>query len=147
MPNHKQIDPYTSFNFQVEIGGEVTTQFTEVSGLQVNVEVESIEEGGVNDFVHQLPKRTKYQNIVLKKGITNSDTLLKWFEEVQSGYFKRKSCAIILLDSLKQAKWRWEIKDAFPVKWTDPNFNAMDGKVAFESVELAHHGIKRKKAS
>jgi phage tail-like protein len=67
--------PYTSFRFRVEIGGIIVAQVSEVTGLQLETETEAYEEGGVNNFVHQLPKRTKYQHITLKRGITFLDEM------------------------------------------------------------------------
>ncbi len=136
-------DPYTSFRFRVEIRGIIVGHFSEVSGLQIETELEPYEEGGVNDFVYQLPKRTKYQHITLKRGITDVDEMWKWYQDVVNGKFERKSGSIILLDSKGEDKWRWEFFKAFPVKWTGPEFRADGNTVAFESIELAHHGIKK----
>ena len=44
-------------------------RFQEVSGLSVDVEMESFKEGGQNRFEHQLPVRTKYSDITLKRGM------------------------------------------------------------------------------
>lgn len=139
----KKLDPLMAFRFQVEIDGIVTTHASEVTGLQIETETESYEEGGVNEFVHQLPKRTKYQRITLKRGITDRDELWKWYQEVISGKFQRKSGAIILMDVTGQEKWRWNFHNAYPVKWTGSDFKADSNSVAFETVELVHNGIKK----
>lgn len=132
-----------SFRFRIEIDGITAARFSEVSGLQVETETEPYEEGGVNDFVHQLPKRTKYQHITLKRGITDIDEMWKWHQEVVSGRFKRKNGSIILVDAKGEDKWRWNFVNAYPVKWAGPDFKADSGAVAFETVELVHHGIKK----
>lgn len=143
MYTEKKIDPLMSFRFLVEIDGITTAHASEVSGLQIETETEPYEEGGVNDFVHQLPKRTKYQRITLKRGITERDELWGWYQEVISGQFKRKNGAIILMDITGQEKWRWNFQEAYPVKWTGPDLKADSNTVAFEAVELAHNGIKK----
>jgi phage tail-like protein len=135
--------PYLSFRFLVEIQGLIVGGFSEVSGLQAETEVESIEEGGVNDYVHKLPKKTKYPNIILKKGMTDSDALWKWYKDVVDGKITRKSGYIILVDDEGKEKWRWNFIEAFPVKWTGPELKADSNTVAFESVEIAHNGIKK----
>src|SRR5690606_41130753 len=43
-------------------------RFQEVSGLTVSMEMETIKEGGENRFVHQLPVRSTYNALVLKRG-------------------------------------------------------------------------------
>lgn len=133
--------PYNSFRFQVEIEGIIHAFFSEVSGLQYQTETELYEEGGVNDYVHILPKKTKYQNITLKRGITDDHQLWEWHREVMSGHFKRKSGAIILVNDNNEPKWRWDFLHAFPVKWAGPEFKAESSAIAFESIELAHEGI------
>lgn len=143
MYTEKKLDPLMSFRFLVEIDGIVTAHASEVTGLQIETETESYEEGGVNDFVHQLPKRTKYQHITLKRGITDRDELWKWYQEVISGDFKRKNGAIVLMDVTGEGKWRWNFEKAYPVKWTGPDLKADSSSIAFEAVELAHNGIKK----
>jgi phage tail-like protein len=145
VPNYteKKINPLMSFRFLVEIDGIATAHASEVTGLQIETETEPYEEGGVNDFVHQLPKRTKYQHIALKRGITDRDELWAWYQEVIRGKFRRKSGAIILMDITGKEKWRWNFHDAYPVKWTGPDFKADSNTVAFEAVELVHNGIKK----
>ncbi|HSB52642.1 MAG TPA: phage tail protein [Dissulfurispiraceae bacterium] len=143
MPTGQNPDPYRGFRFRVEIDGIAVAHFSDVSGLQVETETEPYEEGGLNDFVHQLPKRTKFQNITLKRGITDVDEIWQWHQEVVSGKFKRKNGSIILLNEAGEDTWRWNFSKAFPVKWTGPELKADSNTVAFESVELAHHGIKK----
>lgn len=138
-----KIYPYTSFRFRVEIGGIIAAQVSEVTGLQIETETEPYEEAGANEFVYQLPKRTKYQRILLKRGITDKDDIWKWYTEVINGKFKRKDGAIVLMDATGKDKWRWDFFEAYPVKWTGPDLKADSNAVAFEVVELVHNGIKK----
>ncbi|NOY65340.1 MAG: phage tail protein [Nitrospirae bacterium] len=143
MTTGSRSDPYRSFRFRLEIDGITVAKVSEVTGLQLETETESYEEGGVNDYVHQLPKRTKYQNITLKRGITDLDEMWRWHQDVVSGRFKRKNGSIILMDIAGEDKWRWNFTMAYPVKWTGPELRADSNTVAFESIELAHHGIQK----
>ena len=142
MPGERK-DPYLSFRFLVEIQGLIVGGFSEVSGLQAETEVEEKREGGVNDYVHKLPTITKYPNITLKRGITDSDVLWNWHQDVVKGKFKRRTVYIILQDSEGNEEWRWEFDDAYPVKWTGPDLKADSSTVAVEGIELAHKGIKK----
>lgn len=133
------IDPYRGFRFRVEITKITVAHVTEVTGLQFETETESYEEGGVNDFVHILPKRSKLQNITLKRGITDLDDLWKWRQDVIQGTFERKDVTVILKDSAgNDTKWKWEFYKAYPVKWTGPELKGDSNTVAFETIELAH---------
>ena len=136
-------DPYLSYRFLVEIDGLVVAGFSEVTGLQAETQIEDYREGGVNDYVHKLPKETTYPNITLKKGITDSDVLWKWHQDVVNGKVERRSGYIVLLDSEGNETWRWNFVDAYPAKWTGPDLGADSNAVALESIELVHKGIKK----
>ena len=138
-----RVDPYLSFRFRVELDGLIVAYVSNITGLQVETETEPYEEGGVNDFVHALPKRTKYQNITLKRGITDLDDLWKWQQKTVSGKVQRKDGSIILIDSEGNDKLRWNFVDAYPVKWIGPTFDSDNATVAFESIEITHQGIKK----
>jgi phage tail-like protein len=47
------------------------------------------------------------------------------------------------MDVTGEDKWRWNFVDAYPVKWTGSELRAKDNTIAFETIELAHHGIKK----
>jgi phage tail-like protein len=143
MPVAERNDPYMSFRFLVKIDDLVVGGFSEVSGLQAEIEFEEIREGGVNDYVHKLPKITKYPNITLKRGITDSDVLWKWHQDVINGKIKTRSGLIVLLDSEGNEKWRWTFDSAYPVKWVGPDFKADSGVVSVETLELVHMGIRK----
>src|ERR1700743_1258381 len=53
--------------------------FRSMSGLEVSFEVFEYAEGGNNDFVHHLPGRVNYPNLVLSWGITSDPLLQQWF--------------------------------------------------------------------
>ena len=136
-------DPYLSFRFLVELQSLIVGGFSEVSGLQAETEIEEIREGGVNDYVHKLPKITKYPNITLKRGITDCDTLWKWHQDVVNGKVERKTVFVVLMDGEGNEKWRWSFERAYPVKWQGPDLKADSSAVAVETLELAHNGIKK----
>ena len=136
-------DPYLNFRFQVEIDGMIEATFSEASGLDIEIETEDYQEGGVNDYIHKLPKRCKYQNLVLKRGFTDSDVLWEWHQDAVKGKISRKSGRIILLGSEGEEVWRWLFEDAYPVKWGGPDFKADGNGVAIETLELVHKGITK----
>ncbi|MFA5267466.1 MAG: phage tail protein [Methanoregula sp.] len=136
--------PKMAFRFRIEIEGITVAQASEVTGLSVETDIETYEEGGNNLFVYQLPKRTKYVPLILRRGITDADELWEWYDDVRSGHtFKRRSGAVVLLDDTGSDFRRWNFKDAFPVKWSGPELKTNGSTIAFESVTLAHHGISR----
>jgi phage tail-like protein len=135
--------PYQTFNFAVEIEGLLVGGFSEVSGLDSEVEVEEYREGGVNGFVHKLPVRTSYSNLVLGHGLTSLDTLWNWYYNTTLGAIQRRNGTIMLLDSRQVPVMWWNFRNALPVRWSGPAFSATGDEVAIESLELAHEGLTR----
>jgi phage tail-like protein len=142
MPNR---DPYVAHRFLVEIGTEIVGTFTECTGLQAETEVEEYQEGGLNEVRHRLPKSTKWSNLTLRHGLTDSTVLWDWYRGRMQGDFKkapRKHVAIILWDEkIKNQVRRWDFGDAYPVKWTGPDLKGDSNTVAIEALELAHSGF------
>ena len=136
-------DPYLNFRFLLEIEGLIRGGFSDVSGLQAETETEDYQEGGVNSFVHKLLKGTKYSNLILKRGITNSDVLWEWHQDIVKGKIEPKNIFIIILDYEGQETLQWEFKEAYPVKWTGPEFKADGNNVGIETLELVHSGIQK----
>src|SRR5215470_18891799 len=96
--DHK--DPVLGFHFAVEISGLQVAGFSEVSGLQAEIEVQEYREGGVNEYIHKRAGPTKYaSNLVLKKGIADSTALWSWYCDVMRGKIERKNLSVVLLDS------------------------------------------------
>ena len=134
--------------FVVDVDGLTIGRFTEVEGLQVEIDVEEIEEGGVNNFVHKVPGRIKWPNITLKRGITQSDNLLAWMQKSSGEAFDgnantltRSTMGITMLGSTGDALREWSVEGAFPIKWTGPSFAASDDEALTEELEIAHHGF------
>ncbi|MUT67109.1 phage tail protein [Paenibacillus sp. NEAU-GSW1] len=116
--------------------------FSEASGLEAETEIEEYREGGMNGFVHRLPKGIRYQNIVLKRGMTQSALLWSWYESTMNGSIERMNGAIVLLSPDGSEFGRWNFFDAYPVRWSGPQLNASTSDVAFETIEIAHNGLK-----
>jgi phage tail-like protein len=135
-------DPYTAYNFLVEIEGLVVGGFTEVTGLQIEVEVQDYREGGLNDYIHRLAGPTRYpSNLILKRGLADIDLLWAWHQAVTHGIILRRNGSIVLLDPAGSEKWRWNFVGAYPVRWLGPELRSGSANVAVETLELVHRGI------
>jgi phage tail-like protein len=136
-------DPFAAFRFVVEINGTLEAGFSEASGFEAETEVEDRNEGGINDYTHKLAKHTKYPNLSLKRGITQDAGLWEWHQRIVSGQVERQNISVILRDAQKREVWRWVFYDAWPVKWSGSGLNATNNQVFVESLDFAHHGMKR----
>jgi len=140
--DRKSKDPVLGFNYAVEISGLIVGGFSEVSGLNAEIEIFDYREGGVNDYVHKCPGPVRYpSNLVLKKGITDSKDLWSWYCDVMQGTIQRKPVDVVLMDAAGDEKRRWKLQNAYPVKWAGPDLKAMASEVAVEAIELAHEGL------
>ena len=71
----------------------------------------------------------------------DADQIWKWEQQILQGNIKRTNVSIVLMDEAGQEKWRWNFKDAYPVKWSGPDLRAGTAEVAVETLELAHRGF------
>jgi phage tail-like protein len=139
----------TSATFLVEVENVEIGRFMEISGLEVEVGVESIEEGGENSYSHKLPGRMSWPNLVLKRGITQNDSLLAWLDKSSGEGFtaagnklSRTTAAITLIGPGGTRLRTWNFDGAFPIKWRGPRFAADSTDMAVEELEIAHHGFR-----
>lgn len=152
MPNDNfESERVTAATFLVEVDGVEIGRFTEISGLQVTVETEDIQEGGQNGFVHKLPGRMSWPNIVLKRGVTQNDSLITWLTKSSGEQFAanknklaRSTAAITLVGPAGKRLRAWEFEGAFPVKWSGPNFSVNSTEIPMEELEICHHGFRVK---
>lgn len=133
--------PYLDFRFVVEVDSLVAGGFTEVSGLEREIETEEYDEGGVNDHTHTLRSGVTSPNLVLRRGVTDADTLWDWLRQVAEGDIERKTVLVFLQDTTGQTAKGWAFREAYPVRWAGPEFAAERGEVAIETLELTHTGI------
>lgn len=135
-------DPLISFNFLLEVDGKTIGYFMSVGGLGVEMEVETVKEGGLNEFEHKLPGRLKWSNITLKRGVTDSTELFEWIHSSTPNGLERSTGRISMLNTTYDAVQTWEFEGAFPVKWTGPSLEAGANDIATEELEIAHHGFR-----
>jgi phage tail-like protein len=140
-PSVRPLDPFLAFNFAVEIEGLLVGGFTEVSGLESDVQFEEYREGGVNGFTHKLPGHVTHANLVLRHGLTAISTLWNWYDNTTRGIISRRNGTIMLLNGRQIPIMWWNFRNALPVRWSGPTLNAMSDEAGFESIELVHEGL------
>jgi len=134
-------DPVGELRFKVTLDDDTDIgYFSECTGLAVEYEVMEYQEGGENRFTHKLRGRIKYPNLVLKRGITYEQNLLKWFFQTTE-WNKRGGITLSLLGADGKAVRTWGFSNAVPVKWQGPNLNASSNNAAVETLEVAHLGM------
>jgi phage tail-like protein len=137
--------PPWSFYYKVEFllgGGPAPTddaRFQTVSGLSVEYDYESFKEGGENRFEHKLPIRTKYADMVLKRGMLMGSQVLDWFTSAfRDRQFSPSDINVILMNEKGDPLRTWNVAHAIPKKWLVSDFNANENSLVIETMELTY---------
>lgn len=135
--------PYGKFRYKVEIDGLEAGGFSEVTGFDASIDVIEYREGDMVPTPMKIPGLKKYGNITLKQGLTTSTVLYDWIIAGVNGAVERKTITITLLDDEEAAAASWQVINAWPTKYTAPDFNATSSEIAIDSLEIAHEGMTR----
>lgn len=149
MPASDWLPDQTTSSFLFEVDGLTIGEFREVQGLEITVDVVRYAEGGANGYVHQLPGRVQWPNLVLRAGLTKGDNLFKWIKacsgeglDANDKKLARRTGALTVLGPKLERVRTWEFDGAFPVRWIGPSFAVDERATPVEEIEIAHHGFR-----
>jgi phage tail-like protein len=136
-----------AFYFSVNIEN-ASFPFKEVSGLNTEMGLETLDEGGLNTHQHQLPKQIKHGNLVLKGAkLPKESDLVAWVKETLETDFSKpvqtKMLTIKLLNETGNPVYTWTCENAFPVKWEVEPLDADKNSVLIETLEFSYTTIQR----
>ena len=141
MSQDVQRDPAVAYTFKVKIDGHELGLWNSFEGLGMETTIETREEGGNNQFIHQLPGRLKYTNVKFSRPVgPDSSKVAEWLSSMATGV-RRTTASISAIGPDNKEIVSWSLDGVVPVKWTGPGFNVEQNKVATESLELAYHGF------
>lgn len=134
--------PLPKFHFQVQWGG-VRIGFTEVTGLDMQVEAIEYREGSSPEYSKiKMPGMHKFSNITMKRGSIQGDSdFYKWMNTINLTVVERRDIVISLLNESHEPVMTWKAKNAFPVKVQASDLKSDGNEVAIETLELAHEGL------
>jgi phage tail-like protein len=145
--------PPVSFYFAVKIDG-ITTKadcaFAEADGLESELGVMEIKEGGENRYSHRLPDRATHGKLTLKRGVMlASSELAAWckttLESDFSLRFTPKNIEVSLLNEDASPVLVWTFFGAWPVKWSVASLDSKKNEVALETLEFVYAYSSREK--
>lgn len=117
-------------------------KFSEVDGLDMSNEVKTMREGGNNLQQIHLVGPVTYGQLTLKRGMTPNLDLWKWFKAAAGGEENGRGTvaqgAVVMKDANNRAQFRFELTDCLPIKIKAPAFDAKDGAVAIEEMQIAY---------
>ena len=136
--------PYRNFRFSLEIDGLDAGSFSEVSGFDATFDVVEYRAGDDPAITPtKLPGLIKYGNITLKWGAAETMVLYDWLIDISEGTIEKKTVTLTALDEEGNPAASWRCINAWPVKYTAPDFNGTASEIAIETIELAHEGMTR----
>lgn len=142
-------DPLVSAWFGVEFQGQIKGAFRECTGLgseNAVVEYKASTEKGEYVMLH-VPGRMKWNDITLKRGITDEMDMWKWRKLVEQGKVSeaRKNGSIVMFSTDGKEMARWSLVNAWPSKISGPTANAGANEVGIEELVITHEGYERTK--
>ena len=136
--------PYRNFRFRLEIDGLDAGSFSEVSGFDATMDVVEYRAGDDPAITPtKLPGLIKYGNITLKWGSSETMVLYDWLIDITEGTIEKKTATLTAPDAEGSPAPPARGPNAWPVKYTAPDFNGTSSEVAIETIELAHEGLTR----
>lgn len=156
MSDENALAPLHVFRFHVDFeedpiaatGGHARTplcsgSFAECTGLEATMEPKVIKEGGRNYGAAQRSGPVTFATVILKRGMTPTRDLWRWFELVSGGkYAYRLAATINMYDVSGFAKVVWRLDKAMPIKFKAADLNAKGTEVGVEELHLAHEGLR-----
>jgi phage tail-like protein len=107
------------------------------------VNLDTYNEGGENRFVHRLPGRTKYSDLVLKRGMTLVSGITAWcVDAIENFNFQPTNMLISLLNADHLPVSSWYIANAIPIRYEISGLNAEQNQIVIESLTLRYEYYK-----
>ena len=117
--------------------------FAECTGLEATMEPKVIKAGGANYGPAQRAGQVSFATVVLKRGMTTTRDLWKWFQLVAGGSYSYRLDARITLQSPSgQPVLTWVLERALPTKFKAADLNAKGTDIGIEELHLAHEGLR-----
>lgn len=137
------IESIRKFRFKIECDGVQKGGFSEVSGVDLSTLVIGYGEKEPTAS-GQLSNQVKYIKIILRGGAIDQ-YIYSWVRDGIQGTIEPKSLILNAYgdEDADTTIASWTIENAWPAKYTAPDFNAAGGGIAVELLELGYESIKR----
>ncbi len=142
-------DPLAGYMFRLVLEGKITGYFTECGGIGSEHEViehKVVSESG-EGIIQKIPGRMKWQDVSLKRGITDSMEVWAWRKQVEDGKMDkaRQHCSIVMMDRNHEDCATWEFFSAWPSKVSGPSPKSDSNEFGIEEITIVHEGMTRTK--
>lgn len=133
-------DKKSSDNF---VSGPEESAFQEISGIKASMDTEEYAELGFIGQPRAMITGRKFENLVLKRGLSYSNKLVSWFE---TSLYRKESTHIPVLVTVLNTEGKelgkpvmsWLFFQAYPVSFEVSGFDASKSEYLFETIELRY---------
>ena len=149
MAENKDTEALTTL-FKIVIPDLRDMVFTSCEGLESEIEVESLFEGGSLAAPKTVRGPQKVNKITFGHGTSGDKggkSLFDWYLEVcdSSKELQKKVISIMVIDRDGKELAEWRVKNAWPCRWVAPMMSRDLSALSIETISFAHEGIERKK--
>jgi len=152
--NATRFDPYKTFKFRVKWDGRYVAGISKVGALKRSTEVVDHRTGGDPSIVRKSPGQTKYEPIMLERGVTHDKDFEQWANKVWnygSGLGTevslkdfRKDLIIEVMNEAGQVAIAYKVFRCWVSEFTAfPEMDASANAIAIQSIQLQNEGWER----
>lgn len=152
--NAQRFDPYKNYKFRVKWDGRYVAGISKVGALKRTTEVVTHREGGDPSSPRHSPGQSKYEPIMLERGVTHDKEFEQWANKVWnfgSGLGAevslqdfRKDLILELMNEAGQVAIAYRIYRCWVSEFTAvPELDASANAVAIQSIQLQNEGWER----
>ncbi len=137
---------YLGSLFALEVEGVEIGRFTGVTGLGYSAEVVTFQDTTISGEIvtRKRPGRITYNDITLKRGLTDDNSLVDWYQTVLDGVVERKNGSIVMFDAAGEETGRWDFEAAWISSWSASDLDAGSDDIVIEEVTITHEYLERK---
>lgn len=152
--NAQRFDPYKNFKFRVKWDGRYVAGISKVGALKRTTEVVEHREGGDPSSTRKSPGQSKYEPIMLERGVTHDKEFEQWANKVWnygSGLGAevslrdfRKDIIIELMNEAGQVAIAYKVYRCWVSEFQAlPELDASANAIAIQSISLQNEGWER----
>jgi phage tail-like protein len=152
--NPQRFDPYKNFKFRVKWEGRYVAGVSKVGALKRSTEIVEHREGGDPSTSRKSPGRTKFEAIMLERGVTHDTEFEKWANKVwnfgaglgaeTSLKDFRKEIILEVYNEAGQLALAYKIFRCWVSEFQAlPDLDANANAVALQSIKLENEGWER----
>jgi phage tail-like protein len=151
-------DPLIATNFFMEVDGAVMSSLSEVSGLDVELEVaEVVQRTASGQLVHHktFSKPKWVGELTVKRTAplkATEDELWKWFDAIRNKGMsadnrggERKNGSVVIYDTTMTEIARWNFFNGWPSKISSDSMTVSSNDPISETITLQYEKLERKK--